>query len=91
IYASIDSLNRIEYYTSHNVTDINPGSENLEVESNSIPGRIRGEYDDVETEDAESHDGKLQLDSDREEPLTLTDDDSGLCSLGELNNRYSHL
>ncbi|XP_043538440.1 scavenger receptor cysteine-rich type 1 protein M130-like [Chiloscyllium plagiosum] len=82
IYASIDSLNRIEYYTSHNLTDYNPGSENLEVKSNSIPGRIRGEYDDVETEDAECHDGKLQLDSDPDEPLTLTDDDSGLCSLG---------
>ncbi|XP_072410633.1 scavenger receptor cysteine-rich type 1 protein M130-like [Chiloscyllium punctatum] len=81
-YASIDSLNRIEYYTSHNLTDNNPGSENLEVKSNSIPGRIRGDYDDVETEDAESHDGKLQLDSDPDEPLTLTDDDSGLCSLG---------
>ncbi|XP_072410638.1 scavenger receptor cysteine-rich domain-containing protein DMBT1-like [Chiloscyllium punctatum] len=90
IYASIDSLNRIEYYTSHNVTDINPGSENLEVESNSIPGRIRGEYDDVETEDAESHDGKLQLDSDREEPLTLTDDDSGLCSLETVRLRLAN-
>ncbi|XP_059497835.1 scavenger receptor cysteine-rich type 1 protein M130-like [Stegostoma tigrinum] len=38
ISASIDSLNRVEYYTSDSLSDNNLGSENPEVISNSIPG-----------------------------------------------------
>ncbi|XP_059497831.1 scavenger receptor cysteine-rich type 1 protein M130-like [Stegostoma tigrinum] len=39
ICASIDSLNRIEYYTGHSLSDNNPGSENPEAISNTVPGR----------------------------------------------------
>ncbi|XP_048475013.1 deleted in malignant brain tumors 1 protein-like [Rhincodon typus] len=84
IAASIDSLNHIEYYTSDNLIDNNRGSENPEVNSNSIAGPIRGYYDDIETEGAESQDGQLQLDSDPDEPLTLTNDVSVPCSLEQI-------
>ncbi|XP_059497839.1 deleted in malignant brain tumors 1 protein-like [Stegostoma tigrinum] len=81
--ASINSLNHIEYYTSHNLIDNNRGSENPEVNSNSIAGPIRGYYDDIETEGAESQDSQFQLDSDPDELRILTNDASNLCSHGK--------
>ncbi|XP_060677686.1 deleted in malignant brain tumors 1 protein-like [Hemiscyllium ocellatum] len=81
ISASVDSLNHIEYYTSHGLHDNHPGSENLEVNANSISDRIHGSYDDIETE---SQDSQSQLDSDRNEPLALANADNGFCSLNRL-------
>ncbi|XP_048475014.1 scavenger receptor cysteine-rich type 1 protein M130-like [Rhincodon typus] len=63
ISASSDSFNRIEYYTSHNLSD-----NSLEQNSNSIQGPIRAVYDDIETEEGEFQDGQVQLDSDLMSP-----------------------
>ncbi|XP_043538437.1 scavenger receptor cysteine-rich type 1 protein M130-like [Chiloscyllium plagiosum] len=80
---SIDSVNHIEYCTSHNVSDNSLEAENPGVNFNSIPGPLRADYDDIETEDVESQDGQLQLDSDPDEALSLTNNDNGHCVLGE--------
>ncbi|XP_059497837.1 deleted in malignant brain tumors 1 protein-like [Stegostoma tigrinum] len=83
--ASIDSLNRIDYYTNHNVSENNPESPNPEVKSNSIPGPICRDYDDIMTEEDESQAGHSQLDSDPDENLTLTNADIGLHSVALLS------
>ncbi|XP_072411949.1 scavenger receptor cysteine-rich domain-containing protein DMBT1-like [Chiloscyllium punctatum] len=78
ISTSIDSLNHIEYDISHNLSDRNLESEYPAMNSNSCPGPLL-DYDHVETEDVESQDDHLQLDSDSDEPLTLTTTGDGLC------------
>ncbi|XP_072410632.1 scavenger receptor cysteine-rich domain-containing protein DMBT1-like [Chiloscyllium punctatum] len=85
-FASFDSLNLFEFYTNHSLSDNNPASVKLEVNTTSISGvhafsfyQIHGSCKDVDTE---SQDSQSQLDSDPDESFALTNAENGLCSLG---------
>ncbi|XP_067883458.1 scavenger receptor cysteine-rich type 1 protein M130-like isoform X2 [Heterodontus francisci] len=69
---SIESLNQIEYYTSHSLGDTDPGSENPEGNSSSIQGVGSGDYDDVTTGAIDTQDGDMLLDSGPDDLFTLT-------------------
>ncbi|XP_067882915.1 scavenger receptor cysteine-rich type 1 protein M130-like isoform X3 [Heterodontus francisci] len=69
---SIESLNQIEYYTSHSLGDTDPGSENPEGNSSSIQGVGSGDYDDVTTGAIDTQDGHMLLDSGPDDLFTLT-------------------
>ncbi|XP_060677691.1 deleted in malignant brain tumors 1 protein-like [Hemiscyllium ocellatum] len=87
ISASVGSVNRIEYYTSHGFGDNNLGSDDLEVNANRNWAPVQGHYDDIETE---SQDGQSQLESNADESLALTNADDGLCSLEEFRLRLEN-
>ncbi|XP_072338925.1 scavenger receptor cysteine-rich domain-containing protein DMBT1-like [Scyliorhinus torazame] len=72
VSASIDSLNQIEYYTSHSLGDMDPGSDDPDGNSCSVQGPVPGDYDDVETEAIETQGGHLLLGSGSDDPFTGT-------------------
>ncbi|XP_078094618.1 scavenger receptor cysteine-rich domain-containing protein DMBT1-like, partial [Mustelus asterias] len=68
---SINSLNQMEYYTNHSLSDIEPGSENPEGSFSGIQCRVPGDYDYVETEPVGTQGGDMFLDSVPEDHFTL--------------------
>ncbi|XP_067856973.1 deleted in malignant brain tumors 1 protein-like [Heptranchias perlo] len=79
VSSSIDSLNNIEYYTSLGVND--PGSEDYEGISSSDQGSVPGDYDDVEPGAIDTQGGHFPLESDPDDPPTLTRAGGDLCTL----------
>ncbi|XP_067881606.1 uncharacterized protein, partial [Heterodontus francisci] len=78
---SIQSLNQIEYYTSHSLGDTDPGSENSEGNSSSIQGLVPADYDDVDIGAIDTQDGHFLLGSGPDDLFTLTSAGGDLSTL----------
>ncbi|XP_078060244.1 scavenger receptor cysteine-rich domain-containing protein DMBT1-like [Mustelus asterias] len=67
---SMDSLNQIEYYTSHSLDDADLGSEIPAGNCSSFQDLVLGDYADAETEAHGTQDGHLLMNRDPENGFT---------------------
>ncbi|XP_041066119.1 antigen WC1.1-like [Carcharodon carcharias] len=81
VYASIDSLNQMDYFTSRSLGDTDPGSENPEENYSKVQGPVPGNDDDVETESIHTLGGPVLLGSCPDDLFTLRGSGGGLSSL----------
>ncbi|XP_078057498.1 scavenger receptor cysteine-rich domain-containing protein DMBT1-like [Mustelus asterias] len=70
VSGSMDSLNQIEYYTSHSLDDADLGSEIPAGNCSSFQDLVLGDYADAETEAHGTQDGHLLMNRDPENGFT---------------------